>query len=90
LHLRTSPEITGWEHKGTQRYAIVYSGKLYPPKMIISLAAGIRRSEFSGVHQSNSYLEKRGFKLIDLWKDDVQAATRATLAAWAGMPRNRK
>jgi hypothetical protein len=77
---RNSPEFTGWEHKGTQRYAIVDAGKLYPPKMIISLAAGIRRSEFSGGHQSNSYLTKRGFEVIDLWKDDVKAATRASLA----------
>lgn len=41
---RNTPEFIGWEHKGTQRYAIVDSGRLYPPKMIISLAAGIRHS----------------------------------------------
>ncbi len=40
---RNAPEFTGWEHKGTQRYAIVDAGKLYSLKMIISLAAGFKR-----------------------------------------------
>jgi len=75
---RTSPDFAGWENRGTQRYAIVDSGRLYPPKMIISLAAGIRRSEFSGGHQSNSYLTKHGFIIIDLHKDDVKAAIAAS------------
>jgi len=76
---RNTPEFAGWENKGTQRYAIAYNGKLYPPKMIISLAAGIRRSEFSGGDQSNSYLKKFGFTIVDLHKDDVQAAKAASL-----------
>lgn len=76
---RNTPEFTGWEHKGTQRYSIVYTGKLYPPKMIISLSTGILRSKFSGGEQSNSYLVKCGFKVIDLLKDDVQAAIAASV-----------
>ena len=77
---RNSPEFTGWEHRGTQRYAIVDGGRLYPPKMIISLAAGIRRSEFSGGYQSNSYLAKRGFRIIDLLKDDLKEVKDASHA----------
>jgi hypothetical protein len=77
---RNTPEFTGWESKGTQRYAIVHNSKLYPPKMIISLATGVRRSEFSGGHQSNSYLAKRGFRVIDLLIDDVKGAKAASLA----------
>ncbi len=48
IKYRNTPEWLGWERKGTQRYAIVYQGKLYPPKMVISLATGMKRSEFSG------------------------------------------
>ena len=76
---RNTPEFTGWENKGTQRYAIVHAGKFYPPKMVISLAAGIRRSEFSGGHQSNSYLRKLGFAVVDMQEDDLQAAKAASL-----------
>ncbi len=80
---RNSPEFTGWENRGTQRYAVVDAGKLYPPKMIISLATGLIRSEFSGGHQSNSYLRKLGFAVVDLHKDDVQAARSASLGEQA-------
>ncbi len=77
---RDTPEWLGWERKGTQRYAIVHQGKLYPPKMIISLATGMLRSKFSGGEQSNSYLSRRGFRIIDLWKDNVRAALTASVA----------
>ena len=77
---RNSPEFTGWENRGTQRYAIVDGGRLYPPKMIISLASGMKRSDFSGGCQSNSYLAKRGFRIIDLLKDDLKAAKAASHA----------
>ncbi len=80
---RNSPEFTGWENRGTQRYAVVDAGKLYPPKMIISLAAGIRRSEFSGGYQSNSYLRKLGFVVVDLHEDDVQTARSASIGEQA-------
>ena len=80
---RNSPEFIGWENRGTQRYAIVEGGRLYPPKMIISLASGMKRSDFSGGYQSNSYLSKLGFVLADMHKDDVQAARAASLAGQA-------
>ncbi len=76
---RNTPAFNSWEHKGTQRYAIVYNGKLYPPKMIISLAAAIKRSDFSGGDQSNSYLRKLGFTVVDMHKDVVNTAMAASL-----------
>ena len=79
LKYRNTPEWLGWERKGTQRYAIVHQGKLYPPKMVISLATGMKRSEFSGGDQSNSYLSKRGFKVIDLWEDKIGEALAASM-----------
>ncbi len=42
--LRESQEWQGWEQKGSYKYAISHEGKLYPPKKIISLAAGITTS----------------------------------------------
>lgn len=77
---RNSLEFIGWENRGTQRYALVFKSKLYPPKMIISLAAGIKRSEFSGGEQSNSYLRKFGFTVVDMHKDDVKAAMDVSLS----------
>lgn len=77
---RDTPEWLGWERKGTQRYAIVYQGKLYPPKMVISLATGMLRSKFSGGKQSNNYLTKRGYIIIDSWKDNVAAALAASIS----------
>ena len=63
---RNTPQFTGWENYERQKYAISYEGKLYPPKVIISLATGVPRSDFSGGWESNSYLSKLGFKIIKL------------------------
>ena len=63
---RNTPQFTGWESYGPQKYAISYEGKLYPPKVIISLATGVPRSDFSGGRESNSYLANLGFKIIRL------------------------
>jgi len=49
---RSSNDWIGWETRKTQKYVIRYEGRLYPPKMIISLATGLSRSEFSGGLQS--------------------------------------
>jgi hypothetical protein len=53
---RCRSEWIGWETRKTQKYVIRHDGKLYPPKMIISLATGLPRSEFNGGSQSIRYL----------------------------------
>lgn len=53
-----------WESNMAHRYAIDINGKRYPAKKIISIATGIALREFSGGHQTNRYLEKRGFKVV--------------------------
>ena len=63
---RTQPQFIGWESKGNQIYAIDVDGKLYPPKKIISIATGLRVSEFSGGNDSNDYLKNLGFKVIEI------------------------
>jgi len=65
--LRESQEWQGWEQRRSYKYAISHEGKLYPPKKIISLAAGINTRAFSGGRgKANKYLEERGFKVISL------------------------
>ena len=55
---RNSIDWIGWETRKTQKYVIRSEGKIYPPKMIISLATGLPRSEFNGGSQSIRYLAK--------------------------------
>lgn len=55
-----------WETKKSQHWAISHDDKRYPPKEIIRLATN--HEAFSGGNEANSYLEKRGFKIIDLRK----------------------
>jgi len=59
-------EWLGWESNQAHRYAVHEGGELYPAKKIVSLATGIAVGEFSGGHPTNSYLEKRGFTVVEL------------------------
>lgn len=63
---RGSDEWQGWETRGTQKFAVVHEERRYPPKQIISIATGVPVSDFSGGTQSNSYLEQRGFEIIEM------------------------
>jgi 5-methylcytosine-specific restriction protein B len=62
----------GWKSDGRFKYAIEYGGKLYPPKQIISLAAGIERQMFSGGEEANSFLDKLGFTVSPLRESSSQ------------------
>lgn len=65
--LRATKEWKGWESKESRRYAISEGGLLYPPKQIVSMATGLSVSNFSGGRShTNSYLEERGFKIVEL------------------------
>lgn len=64
--LRKKAEWTDWEKKASQKYAVEYTDQLYPPKKIISIATGLPVSAFYGGYPTNTYLEKRGFKIISL------------------------
>ncbi len=63
---RNDKRWIGWEQQANQKYAIVYKRKLYPPKMIISIATGISRNNFTDGEQTNGYLRARGFTIINL------------------------
>ncbi|QBE67378.1 HNH endonuclease [Pseudoduganella lutea] len=63
---RDSTEYSGWEQNRNYLHAIIVNGRLYPPKMIISLATGMPTNTFYGGEPANSYLRARGFKVIQL------------------------
>jgi 5-methylcytosine-specific restriction protein A len=63
---RSKREWQGWEDNLAHRYAVHEGGELYPAKKIVALATGIAVGEFSGGHPTNSYLEKRGFTIVEL------------------------
>jgi 5-methylcytosine-specific restriction enzyme A len=65
-HWRPTPEWEGWQLSKSQRYALAFEGRQYPPKKIISLATGIPVSEFSGGKEANEYLARYGFEVVDL------------------------
>lgn len=54
-------EWSGWQNNGNYEYAVEHENKLYPPKEIISLAAGVSKDSFNGGYQSNKYLQNYGF-----------------------------
>jgi hypothetical protein len=58
----------GWIENQNYLYAIEYKGKLYPPKYIMSLATRLPINCIYGgwgTYGVNSYLEIKGFKIID-------------------------
>lgn len=64
--LRDLPEWNDWESKSVQYFAVAFEGMRYPPKKIISLATGAPLTAFSGGYQSNSFLKKLGFEVVNL------------------------
>lgn len=75
---RSKREWQGWENNQAHRYAVHAGGELYPAKKIVSLATGIAVGEFSGGHPTNSYLEKRGFTIVELPRGEGELAVQFT------------
>lgn len=67
---RNKAEWLNWQNNRNHKYAIEREGRLYPVKQIISMATGQPVSSFSGGHESNSYLAKKGFKIVNISHDD--------------------
>lgn len=67
--LREFPEWADWETKESQKYAIEYDGRLYPPKQIIGMATGA--TDFPDSDQATSYLTERGFNIVPLQPSDA-------------------
>src|ERR1700736_5382828 len=75
-----------WEANGNYEHALAYNGRHYPPKQIISMAAHVPTSTFSGGPQANSYLESYGFQIVPVRGDAAMAVNAdrwADFIAWA-------
>src|SRR5580700_5910773 len=73
--------MRGWEANRNFDYALVFEGRRYPPKEIISIATGVPASTFSGGLESNSYLRKLGFTVVRLPADERDESTETL---WSG------
>jgi 5-methylcytosine-specific restriction protein A len=78
---RSKSEWQGWENNLAHRYAVHAGGGLYPAKKIVSLATGIAVGEFSGGRPTNSFLEKRGFTIVELPRGEGEPALQFTPGA---------
>lgn len=65
-NLRHREEWSSWIDNQSYKYAIINDSKLYPVKQIVSMAARLPKTEFSGGDVSNKLLTGLGFKIISL------------------------
>ena len=54
-------DYDNWLNKTPYIYAIMYNSRIYPPKIILSMATGISTKEFSGGEQTNRVFRQLGF-----------------------------
>jgi hypothetical protein len=92
--LRQAPEWAGWEQNKAHLYAIEHDGNRYPVKQVVSMAAGLPVSEFSGGRapgDANAFAVDHGFEVVELrsgrnptWvRDELILALDAYLASAA-------
>ena len=79
MEFRSIPEWQDWEEKQYQKYVVLHNERKYPPKMIISLATGLPRNQFSGGEESNGYLRARGFIIEELQREAVNIGSEKQL-----------
>lgn len=79
--------------RGSSKYLLEYDGRYYPPKYVLSLAnryangRELSPSEFSGGHESNSFLANLGFKIIEISHHNSLAPTACGERRRATKPR---
>lgn len=64
--VRALPEWNRWEDSAAQKFALLHNGLRYPPKKIISMATAVPVRNFSGGQQSNEYLRRYGFEIVQI------------------------
>lgn len=79
--LRGQSEWQAWQQNQSYLYAIDVADTLYPAKKIVSLATGTPVNQLRGGHQTNRYLEKRGFVVKKLPRDAIQPLLQFQLGA---------
>lgn len=57
--------------RNSKRYDLLFEGKRYPPKYVISIAykyatgEELMPYEFNGGYETNSFLESKGFQIVE-------------------------
>ena len=74
--LRATAEWSDWESNGNYEWSVVYGGRKYPVKKIIELATRTPRNEFSGGPEANSYLQRLGFDVQRVRKEQLTTKRR--------------
>ena len=60
-----------WLEKGNYKYAVLYDGKRYPPKYILSQVTGLPTYWFSGGWETNRVFIDLGFQVVDKFAKDA-------------------
>ena len=79
-------QMGDWEANRNFDYALVFDGRRYPPKEIISIATGAPTSTFSGGAEANGYLQNLGFPVIGLRVSQNSESAQTlwtTFVSWA-------
>jgi len=79
---RVERAIAEYDRKGVEynwnvnKFALMFNGRPYPPKIIVSMATGLPTTGFSGGDGSsgaNTWLRKRGFEIASVPKAKPEA-----------------
>ncbi len=66
--------------RSTRKYALEQEGRLYPPKLVVSIAtryalgSELDPAIFSGGQETNQFLGQRGFRIVKTLREDLQDA----------------
>jgi hypothetical protein len=76
-----------WQDDRSHKFAIAQEGRLYPVKMIVSLATGVPRSEFSGgieAGQAGRYTRDAGLNVVPIpGRDSIASEGPSACQYWA-------
>ena len=59
-----SNTFEGWLENPAYRYALLYAGKLYPPKIILSMASGLPRTALNSRRQRDRVYRQLGLQIV--------------------------
>jgi hypothetical protein len=68
--LRETEEWRNWEQQESHKYAIENDRRCYPVKKIVAMATTAPVSSFSGGTEANRFVEKLGFRIVQLRRDE--------------------
>jgi 5-methylcytosine-specific restriction enzyme A len=54
-----------WLQKESYKYAVLYDGRVYPPKHILYVVTGIPTTDFNGGEQTNRVFRQLDFDVVN-------------------------